>query len=56
MLARSIVVVGGGLVGTPAARMADGLDADVTIFGRSISRLREPDQLYERLPTINCVE
>ena len=38
--AARIVVIGGGVVGTNAARMAVGLGADVTIFDRSLPRLR----------------
>ena len=41
-----VVVIGGGVVGTNAARMALGLQADVTILDRSIERLRELDALY----------
>lgn len=35
-----VVVIGGGVVGTEAARMALGLGADVTIYDRSLERLR----------------
>jgi alanine dehydrogenase len=35
-----VVVVGGGVAGTNAATMAIGLQADVTILDRSVSRLR----------------
>lgn len=42
-----IVVIGGGVVGTHAARMAAGLGAEVTILDRSIPRLRELDDLFE---------
>ena len=41
-----VVVLGGGVVGTEAMRMALGLGADVTIFDRSLARLRELDKLY----------
>lgn len=41
-----VVVLGGGVVGTEAMRMALGLGADVTIFDRSLPRLRELDKLY----------
>lgn len=40
-----VVVIGGGVVGTHAARMAIGLGADVTVFDRSIARLRQLDEL-----------
>ena len=41
-----VVVVGGGVVGTHAARMAVGLGAEVTILERSLPRLRELDDLF----------
>jgi alanine dehydrogenase len=41
-----VVVLGGGVVGTNAARMAVGLGAEVTIVERSLARLRELDQLF----------
>jgi len=41
-----VVVLGGGVVGTHAARMAVGLGAEVTIVDRSIPRLRELDELF----------
>ncbi len=42
-----IVVVGGGVVGTHAARMAVGLGAEVTILDNSLPRLRELDELFQ---------
>lgn len=39
----SVVVIGGGVVGTNAAIVARGLGANVTIFDRSLDRLREID-------------
>src|SRR5215471_18236813 len=42
-----IVVIGGGVVGTHAARMAVGLGAEVAVVDRSIARLRELDELFE---------
>ena len=41
-----VVVIGGGVVGVNAARMAIGLGADVTILDRSLPRLKELDALY----------
>lgn len=41
-----IVVIGGGVVGTHAARMAVGLGAEVTILDRSVPRLRLLDDLF----------
>ncbi|MDE2619763.1 MAG: alanine dehydrogenase [Sphingomonadales bacterium] len=42
-----IVVLGGGVVGTQAARMAVGLGAEVTIVDRSLPRLRQLDDLFQ---------
>jgi len=48
-----VLVIGGGVVGTNAARMAMGLGADVTIVDRSITRLKEIDTLFEgRMKTL----
>jgi len=44
--AAKVLVIGGGVVGINAARMALGLGADVTIVDRSLTRLRELDALY----------
>ena len=41
-----VVIIGGGIVGTAAARMAMGLEAKVTIIDRSNQRLHELDSLY----------
>jgi alanine dehydrogenase len=41
-----VVVLGGGVVGTHAARMARGLGAEVTIIDRSLTRLRQLDDLF----------
>jgi alanine dehydrogenase len=41
-----VLVLGGGVVGTQAARMAVGLGAEVTILDRAISRLRQLDDLF----------
>lgn len=42
-----VVILGGGVVGTHAARMAAGLGADVSIIDRSLLRLRQLDELFE---------
>ena len=44
--AGKVLVIGGGIVGANAARMAVGLGADVTILDRSIDRLRELDDQF----------
>ena len=44
--AAKVAVIGGGVVGTNAARMAAGLGAEVAILDRSLPRLRELDQLF----------
>ena len=41
-----VVIVGGGIVGTQAARMALGLGADVTLLDMNLGRLRELDDLF----------
>jgi alanine dehydrogenase len=41
-----VVVLGGGVVGTHAAKMAVGLGAEVSILDRSLPRLRELDDLF----------
>ncbi|MDM7860798.1 alanine dehydrogenase [Alteromonas sp. ASW11-36] len=41
-----VLVIGGGVVGTNAAKMAIGLGADVTILDRSLPRLRELDDIF----------
>jgi len=38
-----VVVLGGGVVGTNALRIAIGMEADVTVIDRSVDRLRELD-------------
>ena len=39
-------MIGGGIVGANAARVALGLGADVTVLDRSIDRLRELDNIF----------
>ncbi|HWX05882.1 MAG TPA: alanine dehydrogenase, partial [Bradyrhizobium sp.] len=56
-----VVVIGGGVVGTHAARMAVGLGAEVTILDRSLPRLRELDELFKgrvrtRFSTTEAIE
>lgn len=41
-----VVILGAGIVGTEAMRMALGLGADVTILDRSLPRLRELDKIF----------
>ena len=41
-----VVVIGGGVVGTHAARIAAGMGADVTVLDRSIPRLRYLDDVF----------
>ncbi|MBS4167985.1 alanine dehydrogenase [Parachlamydia sp. AcF125] len=41
-----VVVLGGGVVGTEAARMAMGLGAQVTIIDKDLNRLRQLDALF----------
>lgn len=49
----NVVVIGGGVVGTNAVRMAMGMEAHVTVLEKSLSRLRELDfQFGSKLNTI----
>jgi alanine dehydrogenase len=56
-----IAVIGGGVVGTQAARMAVGLGAEVVILDRSLPRLRQLDDLFDgrvrtRFSTLQAIE
>lgn len=44
--AANVVIIGGGVVGTEAAKMAVGLGAHVTIIDKSLDRLRELDDIF----------
>jgi alanine dehydrogenase len=46
-----VVVLGGGVVGMNALRMALGLEADVTVLDRSLPRLKELDLIFA--PALN---
>lgn len=53
VLPARVVIIGGGVVGTEAARMALGLGAQVTVINKSLSRTRKLDELYgPRLMTL----
>lgn len=41
-----VLVIGGGVVGTNAARIAAGMGADVTVLDRSLQRLRYLDDVF----------
>jgi alanine dehydrogenase len=61
VLPAKVTVIGGGVVGLHAARMAVGLGADVSILDRSIPRLRQLDDLFAgrvhtRFSTIDALE
>lgn len=61
VLPAKVVVIGGGVVGLHAARMAVGLGADVSILDRSLPRLRQLDDLFAgrvhtRYSTIDALE
>ena len=48
-----VVVIGGGVVGTNAVRMAVGLECDVVVIDRSLKRLAELDEMFRgRINTI----
>src|SRR5205085_4035293 len=44
--AANVVIIGGGVVGTEAAKMAVGLGAKVTIIDINIDRLRELGDIF----------
>ncbi|MBC7797764.1 MAG: alanine dehydrogenase [Pyrinomonadaceae bacterium] len=44
--AARVVILGGGVVGTEAAKMAVGLGAQVTIIDRNLDRLRQLDDIF----------
>lgn len=44
----SVLILGGGIVGTQAAKMAAGLGADVTLMDVSLPRLRQLDDLLDK--------
>lgn len=46
VLPARVVIIGGGVVGTEAARMAIGLGADVTILDKNLNRLRFLESQY----------
>ena len=49
----NVVVLGGGVVGHNAAKIAHGLGASVTIIDRNLNRLRELDDIYSgRITTL----
>src|SRR6201996_4770991 len=56
-----VVVLGGGVVGANAARMAMGLNAEVVVLERSIPRMRELDDIFlgrggTRFATVDAIE
>jgi alanine dehydrogenase len=56
-----VCVLGGGVVGMNAARMAAGLGAEVVVVERSIPRMRELDEMFQgrvltRYSTLDAVE
>jgi alanine dehydrogenase len=49
-----IAIIGGGVVGTHAARMAAGLGSDITVFDISIPQLRRLDEIFQgRIRTLS---
>ncbi|PWW04235.1 alanine dehydrogenase [Hoeflea marina] len=61
VLPAKVTVIGGGVVGLHAAKMAVGLGADVTILDRSLPRLRQLDDIFNgrihtRYSTIEALE
>jgi len=61
VLPAKVAVIGGGVVGLHAAKMAAGLGAEVTIIDRSLPRLRQLDDIFAgrvrtRYSTIDALE
>lgn len=48
VLPAKVAVIGGGVVGTQAARVAAGMGAEVTVLDRSLPRLRYLDDVFGR--------
>ena len=46
VLPARVLVIGGGVVGTHAAKVAAGMGADVTVLDRSVNRLRYLDEVF----------
>ena len=46
VLPANVLVIGGGVVGTHAAKIAAGMGADVTVLDRSLPRLRFLDDVF----------
>jgi alanine dehydrogenase len=52
-----VLIIGGGVVGINAAKMAVGLGADVTLLDRSLPRLREIDDIFNsQIKTVYSTE
>ncbi len=56
-----VAILGGGVVGTNAARIAVGMGAQVMVLDRSLARLRELDDLFQgrlltRFATLEAIE
>ena len=61
VLPGKVTIIGGGVVGTSAARMAAGMEADVTILDKSNYRLHQLDELFGArvktvYPTLEALE
>ena len=61
VLPAKVVILGGGVVGTQAARMAVGLGANVEIFDKSLHRIRQLDDMFQgrvttRYSTMSTIE
>lgn len=51
----NVLILGGGIVGTNAAKMAVGMGAHVTIIDKNLNRLRELDDIFAgRVVTLAC--
>jgi len=55
--AGKVLIIGGGVVGLNAAKMAVGMGADVTLLDRSLPRLRELDDIFNsQIKTVYSTE
>src|SRR5690606_21735308 len=61
VLPGKVAIIGGGVVGLNAAKMAIGLGAEVPVLDRSLPRLRELDDIFNgrirtRYSTVEAIE
>ena len=47
VLPAKVTIIGGGVAGTEAAKIATGMGANVTILDKSLKRIRELEIIFE---------